>query len=73
MIIGGLYEVTGGRGYRGHTSGAVFEAVLDPLAESRALGRGDIRRIKRISPSIQPGTFTLPRGWLNQQEEDRND
>lgn len=69
-MTGGIYEVTGNRGYRGHQRGLVFSAVLEPGAEGRALGRGDIRLIERVNPSLQPGSFQLPRGWVNEQEED---
>lgn len=69
MIVGGLYEVTARRGYRGHNPGEVFEAVLDPAAERRAIWRGDIQLIQRVTPSVQPGSYQLPDGWLNQQEE----
>lgn len=65
----GLYEVTGHRNIRGHQPGTRFEAVLNPLVERRAINRGDIRLIKRTTPSLQPGTYTFPLGWLKQEEE----
>lgn len=61
----GIYVVTGRRAYRGHEPGTQFEAVLDRQAETRAIGRGDIRLLKRVTPSIQPGTYTFPAGWLD--------
>lgn len=64
-----VYLVTGRREFRGHMPGVEFEATLDQNAEARAINRGDIRVIKRTTPSIQPGSFTLPVGWANQQEE----
>ena len=57
--------------YRGHEPGAIFEAVLDPRAEARAVRRGDITRLQSIHHTVQPGTFTLPPGWLTTQEEVR--
>jgi hypothetical protein len=65
----GIYEVTGTRRFRGHTRGDIFEASLDQNAEARAVRRGDIRLIERIVPSIQPGSYQLPHGWLTQKEE----
>lgn len=73
MRSGGLYEVTKRRSYRGHAPGSRFEAVLDPRAEARAIARGDIVRLERITPSLRPGSYALPHGWLNQTEEGSND
>jgi hypothetical protein len=55
-----LYRVTGSREYRGHKSGDVFEATLDPAAEARALRRGSIEVVKRSRPRLQEGSYTLP-------------
>lgn len=62
------YEVTGNRVIRGYRHGAIFRAEMSPLAEARAVARGDIRLIRRITPTIPPG-YWLPAGWLNQNEE----
>lgn len=59
----GVYLVTGRRHYRGHEPGTVFEAQLDRAAEWRALERGDIRLIRRVTPAVQPGSYTFPAGW----------
>jgi hypothetical protein len=59
----GVYQVIGNREYRGHKPGTTFEAILDPGPERRAIDRGDIRLIERITPSIRPGTLTMPDGW----------
>ena len=64
-----LYEVTKRRSYRGHPPGSVVEMKLDEAAEARALARGDIVLIERRTPSLQPGSYTLPRGWLTSKEE----
>jgi len=71
-VIGGLYQVTKRRSYRGHEPGTTFEARLDPGAERRALARGDIRKLKRTTPSLQPGTYQFPTGWLPQEEGSTN-
>jgi hypothetical protein len=63
------YLVTGRRPIRGHQPGEVFEAQLDRNAETRAVMRGDIRVLERFTPSIQPGTYSLPEGWLNTKKE----
>ena len=63
----GEYEVVGKREYRGHPPGEVFHAILPQGPESRAIARGDIRRLGDVHPSIQPGSFSLPEGWLTKQ------
>lgn len=61
----GVYEVTGTFAYRGHKPGTRFEALLDQKAEQRAIARGDIRLVERVTPSIVPGSFRLPDGWAD--------
>lgn len=60
----GVYRVTGRREYRGHAPGTLFEALLDPAVEQRAVARGDIQLLRRVTPDLQPGSFTFPDGWL---------
>jgi hypothetical protein len=60
----GEYLVTGKRNYRGHAPGSTFEARLDRLAEARAIARGDIRLLREIEPTVEPGSYTFPDGWL---------
>ena len=62
----GVYEVTGRREYRGHKPGDVFPALLEPAAEQRGIARGDIRLLRRIKPSLVPGSYELPDGWLQE-------
>lgn len=57
----GVYLVTGRRQYRGHEPGATFEAALDPSAEQRAVARGDITLLERVTPTLTPGSYTLRR------------
>lgn len=59
----GLYEVTGRFAYRGHAPGTRFEASLSRPAERRAIARGDIRLVERVTPSIRAGSYKLPDGW----------
>lgn len=59
----GVYQVTGRREYRGHKPGSTFEAALDRSAEERAIGRGDIRLIRRFTPDLAPGSYRLPDPW----------
>jgi hypothetical protein len=59
----GVYEVTSRRGYRGHLPGQVFEAVLDPNAEARAINRGSIRLLERVEANLPAGKYRLPTGW----------
>ncbi len=58
-----LYEVIGHRAYRGHDRGTRFEANLDPAAEKRAIARGDIRVVERREPTLEPGSYSLPKDW----------
>ena len=60
MKVGGKYRVVSTRRYRGHRPGDLFEARLDYRAEARAIGRGDIVLIERITPAVQPGSLPVP-------------
>ena len=62
-----LYQVVGPLKFREHAPGDVFEATLDPLAEYRALRRRNIRVVEVSQPTLQPGSYTLPKGWLTPQ------
>lgn len=61
-MIFGVYQVIGSRQYRGHEPGTTFEAIIAPAVEQRAIARGDIRLLRRISPSLAEDSWTL-RGW----------
>jgi hypothetical protein len=61
MTKGGIYRVSGTRRYREHQPGDLFEATLDPGAEARAIGRGDIELVERIQFTVRPGSYKLPR------------
>lgn len=61
----GVYEVIGRRIYRGHTPGTRFEALIDPAAAQRAIDRGDIRLVRRVTPDLVAGSYRLPPGWLD--------
>ena len=58
-----IYKVTGSLNYRDHTPQTVFEAVLEPDAEARAIERGNITLIERSTPALIPGSYRLPDGW----------
>jgi hypothetical protein len=60
-----VYRVVWNRTYREHRQGDVFETVLRPDAEERALKLGAIEIVKSSTPSIRPGSETVPEGWLN--------
>lgn len=66
-MIFGRYEVTGTREYRGHKHGEEFIARLDRGAEQRAISRGDIRFISTFEPTLEPGSYQLPKGWVTSQ------
>ena len=65
------YRVTGARGYREQKPGTTFEANLDPQAEARAIGRGDIELIERIESGLRDGSFRLPDGWPPRSQQRR--
>ena len=56
----GRYEVIGSREYRGNGRGSVFEAKIPPGPERRAVLRGDIRLLSRVTATIPPGALTMP-------------
>lgn len=56
----GRYKVTGNRKYRGHDPGTIFEARIDPAVEQRAIDRGAIELLERVTPGLEPGSYTLP-------------
>lgn len=58
-----LYQVIGKMGYCGHQPGDKFDANLDPETEARGIRRRNIRVISRKPTALQPGSYTLPRGW----------
>jgi hypothetical protein len=59
----GVYLVCGRRKYRGHEPGTQFEAVLSAQVEQRAIRRGDIQLIERVTPVLKPGSYRLPEDW----------
>jgi hypothetical protein len=59
----GEYRVTGRRDYRGNKPGSTFVAKLDRGADARAVYRRDIELLRRITPSLIQGSYTLPDGW----------
>jgi hypothetical protein len=60
----GVYRVIGHRAYRGHEPGTQFTARLERNTEARAIRRGDIQLLERVTPALLPGSFTFPQGWL---------
>lgn len=63
VLLGhGEYRVTGRREYRGHTPGSVFQALLEPGPERRAVARGDIALLRRMRPSVDASAVTIPDG-----------
>ena len=62
----GHYRVIGKRDYRGHVPGTEFVARIEPNAERRAVARGAIQLLARVTPALEPGTYTFPDGWLAQ-------
>ncbi len=59
----GIYLVTGSRRYRGHEPGTRFEARIDPVVELRAIRRGAIQLLERVTPALEQGSYRLPDDW----------
>lgn len=62
------YEVTSKRPFKGFQPGDEFEADLDPGMEARAIHRGSIRLIERLTADLVPGSYRLPDGRPPQQD-----
>lgn len=56
--------------YREHAPGEVFEAVLEPDSEARAVRHGVLEVLERRDTGLQPGSFTLPAGWTLQRQQE---
>jgi hypothetical protein len=69
VTAAGIYRVIGNRRYRGHEPGTEFSARLEPLAESRAITRGDLELVDRMEPELPRGAFRLPVGWTESPQE----
>ena len=63
--VAGLYKVIAKRDFRGHTQGTEFVARLEANQERRALARGAITLLARVTPALEPGSFSFPPGWLS--------
>jgi len=64
--VAGRYLVSGRLGYRGHDPGTEFIEVLDPNVERRAVERGSIVLLERVTPALRDGSYRLPEGWLDE-------
>ena len=62
--VAGRYLVSGRLGFRGHRPGATFEACLNPALEARAVHRGNITLLERITLTVHKLPHELPQGWL---------
>ncbi len=57
----------GRRTYRGHEHNSTFFAKLSPFEERRAVARGAIALLERVTPSLTQVTYSLPKGWTNNE------
>ena len=62
-----IYLVNGPCRYRDHDIGDTFEATLEPDVEARALSIGTISIHDPTPSGLRPGSWTLPRGWLTNE------
>jgi len=60
----GRYRVSGRVAYRGHEPGSEFVGALAANVERRAVDRGAIVLLERVTPAVRPGSYRLPKGWL---------
>ena len=60
----GVYRVIGTRAYRGHEPGTEFVDRLPLMMERRAIQRGAIELVERITPALRPGSYALPDNWI---------
>lgn len=58
-----LYRVVGTRNYRGKEPGTEFVGRIDPVAEQRAVDRGAIIVVERVTPKL-PDRYEFPAGWI---------
>ena len=65
-LVSGRYKVIDKRDFRGHPQGTEFVARLEANQERRALARGAITLLARVTPALEPGTYTFPDGWLKE-------
>lgn len=61
----GLYLVCGKRAYAGVEPGEEFMARLDRNAERRALERGSLQLVARVTPTIVLHDCEFDQGWLD--------
>lgn len=61
------YQVIGGRSYYDHKPGELFQEREGRAVDVRAVARGAIRFVRVVTPEIQPGSYSLPEGWLSKQ------
>ena len=66
--VSGRYRVVSARDFRGHPQGKEFVARLEAKHEARAIARGSIQLLARVTPALEPGSFTFPDGWLSQSD-----
>jgi len=59
-----IYRVIGTRAYRGHAPGTEFTDRIPRLMEARAVKRGAIEVVDRITPALRPGSYALPANWI---------
>lgn len=66
-LVSGRYEVLDKRDFRGHPQGLQFVARLEANQERRAIARGSIKLLARVTPALEPGTYTYPDGWPREE------
>ena len=60
------YQV-GDKPYFDHQPGELFQEREGRGVDRRAVARGAIRFVRVVTPEIQPGSYSLPEGWLSTQ------
>jgi hypothetical protein len=65
----GVYQVTGTREYRGHTPGAVFEAILDPAAAAASYRPWRHPLLRHVTPRSGPRQLPATAGLAASQKQ----
>lgn len=67
QMVYGRYEVLDKRDFRGHPQGTQFVARLEANQERRAIARGAIQLLARVTPALEPGTYGFSTSWLKEE------
>jgi hypothetical protein len=64
----GHFRVLCAEGYRGHEVGTEFVAAIERNDARLGVVRGRLAFLGQVTPSLEPGTYSFPTGWLASPE-----